>query len=81
MSWLGKLFGKKEFDPTKCMICSTELNFETKISGFGFGDAMFEKIDKTAYKCRNCGTMICMNCAKVSRCRKCGGNTFDRAIG
>jgi len=82
MSWLKKLFkGEEETDGTKCMICHRELNFERKVGGVFFGDELFELMERTAYKCRKCGVLICMSCARTSRCSKCGGNVFDRAIG
>jgi hypothetical protein len=68
-------------DPTKCMICRQDLNLERKVGGIFFGDQLFKLVERTAYKCRNCGAMICMSCARTSRCRKCGGDVFDRAIG
>lgn len=75
---------KQKVESKKCMICGKKLNLKTTSGGIGFGDQIFEQfeqIEHTAYKCRNCGAMICMNCAKVSRCVECGGNIFDRAVG
>ncbi len=82
MSWLKKLLGgKEEIDANKCMICHKELEkfvssgrspWETQLEASTMGD-------RQPYKCRQCGAPICKSCAQTSRCRKCGGNTFDLA--
>ena len=82
MSWLKKLF------KTRCMVCHDELIKESSVGGLSnvggislfFGDPLFAMWARTAYRCRKCGAPICMSCAYTSRCLKCGGNTFDRAI-
>ena len=68
-------------DHSKCMICQAPLQFESRTGlGIFFGDQLFDQMLRTAYKCRECGAPICMEHARTSRCRRCGGNTFDRAL-
>lgn len=62
---------------TNCSVCKRPLNFQRKFGGFAFGDAFQEALMRMAYKCRQCGTPICRECAEKSRCANCGNNTFD----
>ncbi len=78
---LGWKLAVKDADPaTTCSICGKELNFERKVGGIMFGDQFGELLLRSAYKCRQCGTIICRECAEKSKCKKCGFNTFDVAI-
>jgi HEAT repeat protein len=78
---LGWKLAVKDADPAKtCTICGKELNFERKVGGIMFGDQFGELLLRSAYKCRQCGTLICRECAEKSKCKKCGFNTFDVAI-
>ncbi len=78
---LGWKLAFKDADPAKtCSICGKELNFERKVGGIMFGDQFGELLLRSAYKCRQCGTLICRECAEKSKCKKCGFNTFDVAI-
>lgn len=78
---LGWKLAVKDADPAMtCSICGKELNFERKVGGIMFGDQFGELLLRSAYKCRQCGTLICRECAEKSKCKKCGFNTFDVAI-
>ena len=71
----------------KCMVCQTILDTERKISGIMYGEDILNMIsgkgpmlERTAYKCRACGTKICYKCAQTSKCKICHGNVFDIAV-
>jgi predicted RNA-binding Zn-ribbon protein involved in translation (DUF1610 family) len=81
MALMDKLIGKR------CAICHSKLDFgDKKGSAMGIGsgvkgfEAMISRMGHAAYKCRNCGVLICYTCAGKSKCPKCGKNVFDRAL-
>jgi hypothetical protein len=41
--------------------------------------ALDRMAERVAYKCRNCGAMVCYRCSQNEKCRICGGNVFDFA--
>jgi len=68
-----RLFSRKgdvQIRPGFCAICGEVLAYDWMLPAFAANEA--------AYKCRNCGTEICMACAKTKLCPKCRGNIFDR---
>jgi len=81
MGLMDKVFGKR------CAICHTKLEFGSKKGssmGIGSGvkgfEAMISKMSHVAYKCRECGVVVCATCARKNKCPKCGKNVFDRAL-
>jgi hypothetical protein len=67
---LTKIKGDVEIKPGFCALCGEALDYSWMVLAFAANMA--------AYKCRNCGVEICMNCAKTKRCPRCDGNVFDR---
>jgi hypothetical protein len=71
----------------KCLICGITLDTRKKLLGIVSGDDLLKMVDgkgplveKTAYKCRQCGISICYKCAQTSKCKICNNSVFDIAI-
>ena len=81
MGILDGLFGKR------CSVCRQKLEFGGKGGlTIGSGAQAFEQLlskrsrmGAYAYRCRNCGALICYNCARTKRCPKCDRNEFELA--
>jgi hypothetical protein len=72
----------REAETRKCMVCGKELRFNRMIGGeelVGMISGKDPGLEAAAYRCRKCGSMMCMGCATHQRCKKCGSNTFDHA--
>jgi hypothetical protein len=79
MGMLDRLLGKK------CEVCHQKLEFGGKVgltvgSGVGGFEALLSKQLRCAYRCSNCGSLMCYSCARTNRCPKCGKNRFELAI-
>jgi DNA-directed RNA polymerase subunit RPC12/RpoP len=70
MSFWKKLFA------LKCATCGTTVDTSRYASGLDLAETM----GKTAYKCRACGALVCLDCAQSIPCKKCGGKVFDIAV-
>ena len=82
MRMLDKLLGKR------CVVCHKKLEFGGKAgmsvgSGAGGFEALMSarqsKMMRCAYRCSECGSLICYSCARTSRCPKCDKNRFELA--
>jgi hypothetical protein len=65
-----------EWDAVKCKGCKRPLDMRRRSSGL----TLAEDLNRTAYKCRSCGALVCMSCAESAPCKKCGGRVFDAAF-